>query len=114
VANIDLAQCRFAGSHNLDKLRFEAEVSFAAAPARLPWDWQQVLAEERAWRAAQPNRQSTRWAAGDWWPAWLHESYRTQWPGVVESAQLAGLYRALRQACEDAKDEPGAADFYSA
>jgi hypothetical protein len=30
----------------------------------------------------------------------------------VESAQLAGLYRALRKAREDAKDEPGAVDFY--
>jgi uncharacterized protein YjbI with pentapeptide repeats len=108
LANIDLGQCRFAGAHNLDKLRFEAEVSFAAAPARLPWDWRQVLAEERAWRAARSNR----WAAPDWWPAWLHEPYRTEWPTVVEAAQLAGLYRALRKAREDAKDEPGAADFY--
>jgi hypothetical protein len=108
VANIDLAQCRFAGAHNLDKLRFEAEVSFAAAPARLPWDWRQVLAEERAWRATQSNR----WAAPDWWPAWLHKPYRTKWPRLLEPAQLAGLYRALRKAREDAKDEPGAADFY--
>jgi uncharacterized protein YjbI with pentapeptide repeats len=108
LANVDLAQCRFAGAHNLDKLRFEAEVSFAAAPAWLPWDWRQVLAEERAWRAARSNR----WAAPDWWPAWLHKPYRTEWPQVVEAAQLAGLYRALRKAREDAKDEPGAADFY--
>jgi hypothetical protein len=112
VANIDLAHCRFARAHNLDKLRFEAEVSFAAAPARLPWDWRQVLAEERAWRAAQSSLQPTRWAAADWWPAWLHEPYGTEWPRLVEPAQLVGLYRALRKAREDAKDEPGAADFY--
>jgi uncharacterized protein YjbI with pentapeptide repeats len=108
LASIDLAQCRFAGAHNIDKLRFEAEVSFAAAPAWLPWDWRQVLAEERAWRAARSNR----WGAPDWWPAWLHKPYRTEWPEVVEAGQLAGLYRALRKAREDAKDEPGAADFY--
>ena len=30
----------------------------------------------------------------------------------VTAAELAGLYRALRKAREDAKDEPGAADFY--
>jgi hypothetical protein len=108
VGNIDLAQCRFAGAHNLDKLRFEAEVSFATAPTWLPWDWRQVLAEERAWRATRSNR----WAAGDWWPAWLHVPYRTEWPLMAEPAQLTGLYRALRKAREDAKDEPGAADFY--
>jgi uncharacterized protein YjbI with pentapeptide repeats len=108
VANVDLGQCRFAGAHNLDKLHFEAEVSFTAAPAWLPWDWRQVLAEERAWRAAKHKR----WAAPDWWPAWLHKPYRTEWPAVVELAQLAGLYRALRKAREDTKDEPGAADFY--
>jgi uncharacterized protein YjbI with pentapeptide repeats len=111
LANIDLAQCRFAGAHNLDKLRFETEVSFAAAPAWLPWDWRQVLAEERIWRAARSNR----WTPPDSPPAWLHEEpYGIKWPGrdEIEPAQLAGLYRALRKAREDAKDEPGAADFY--
>jgi hypothetical protein len=98
----------FAGAHNLDKLRFEAEVSFAAAPAWLPWDWRQVLAEERAWRAAR----SARWATPQWWPSWLRWPYFTAWPTVIEPAQLTALYRALRKAREDTKDEPGAADFY--
>jgi hypothetical protein len=31
---------------------------------------------------------------------------------VVEPARLAALYRDLRKGREDAKDEPGAADFY--
>jgi hypothetical protein len=31
---------------------------------------------------------------------------------VLEAGQIAGLYRALRKGREDAKDEPGAADFY--
>jgi hypothetical protein len=31
---------------------------------------------------------------------------------VVEPARLAALYRELRKGREDAKDEPGAADFY--
>jgi hypothetical protein len=112
VAKIDLTWCRFAGAHNLDQLRFETEVSFAAAPAWLPWDWRQVLAEERAWRTTRPSRRAARWAAADSWPTWLHQPYRTQWPQGVEPAQLAGLYRALRKAREDNKDAPGAADFY--
>jgi hypothetical protein len=31
---------------------------------------------------------------------------------VLEPARIAGIYRALRKALEDRKDEPGAADFY--
>jgi len=108
VSNVDLAECRFAGAHNLDRLRLETEVNFSAAPVRLPWDWRQVIAEERAWRAAR----SERWATPQWWPAWLHQPYGKEWPGVLPAGQIAGLYRALRKGREDAKDEPGAADSY--
>jgi uncharacterized protein YjbI with pentapeptide repeats len=38
VSNVDLAECRFAGAHNLDHLRLETKVTFSAAPVRLPWD----------------------------------------------------------------------------
>ena len=31
---------------------------------------------------------------------------------MLDPGQIAGLYRALRKGREDAKDEPGAADFY--
>jgi hypothetical protein len=120
VSDVDLAECRFAGAHNLDRLRLETKVTFSAAPARLPWDWRQVIAEERAWRAAPSKRQtprwraarSARWATPQWWPVWLHWLYGTEWPGVLPAGQIAGLYRALRKGREDAKDEPGAAEFY--
>jgi uncharacterized protein YjbI with pentapeptide repeats len=120
VSDVDLAQCRFAGAHNLDRLRLETKVTFSQAPGRLPWDWRQVIAEERAWRADPPNRRtprwraarSKRWATRQWWPAWLHKPYGTEWPGVLPPGQIAGVYRALRKGREDAKDEPGAADFY--
>jgi hypothetical protein len=108
LANVDLAECRFAGAHNLDRLRLETEIHFSQAPVRLPWDWRAVIAEERAWRAAR----SERWATPQWWPAWLHEPFDKEWPGVLSAHQIAGLYRALRKGREDAKDEPGAADFY--
>jgi uncharacterized protein YjbI with pentapeptide repeats len=120
VSNVDLAECRFAGAHNLDRLRLEARVTFSPAPVRLPWDWRQVIAEERAWRAQQSERwtprwraaRSARWATPQRWPAWLHQPYGTEWPGVLPAGQTAGLYRALRKGREDAKDEPDAADFY--
>jgi hypothetical protein len=52
-----------AGAHNLDKLRLEADLSFATAPSRLGRLTQGgsrlAIAEERAWRASQ----SHQWAA---------------------------------------------------
>jgi Pentapeptide repeats (9 copies) len=102
LASVELADCRFAGAHNLDKLRLEADVSFGSAPVRLGWDWRQVIAEERAWRA----HRSGRWT-NPVWPAWADDE-----PAVLEAGHIAGLYRALRKGREDAKDEPGATDFY--
>lgn len=103
LGNINLADCRFAGAHNLDKLRLEANTVFGLSPARWGWERRQVIAEESAWRASRawPGR----WAA----PPWPDSEDRLEQlsPGVV-----AGLYRALRKGREDAKDEPGAADFY--
>jgi hypothetical protein len=108
LADVDLADCRFGGTHNLDQLRFEADVGFGLAPARLAWDWRQVIADECAWRAARHTR---GWTAPVY-PAWMDEWLGQRRPSVLAPAQIAGLYRALRKAREDAKDEPGAADFY--
>jgi hypothetical protein len=107
LANVDLAECRFAGAHNLDRLRLETSVTFVAASARLPWDWRRVIAEERAWRADRFQR----WATPQSPPAWLDRPLG-KWPRVLPAGQIAGVYRALRKGREDAKDEPGAADFY--
>jgi hypothetical protein len=107
LSNVTLADCRFAGAHNLDMLRLEASVAFAAAPAplgRLSWEGRQVIAEERAWRACRRHRWG--WSAPSW-PGWAGDP-----PGVLDAGQIAGLYRALRKGREDTKDEPGAADFY--
>jgi uncharacterized protein YjbI with pentapeptide repeats len=108
LSDVDLAECRFAGAHNLDRLRLETTVSFSTAPVRLPWDWRRVIAEEQAWRAAQ----SKRWATSQWWPAWLHEPFGKEWPERLPAGQIAGVYRALRKGREEAKDEPRANNFY--
>jgi hypothetical protein len=111
LSNVSLADCRFAGAHNLDKLRLESDVSFATAP--LPfglsgrrWGGREVIAEERAWRANRPRQSRRRWVAPGW------PSGGDDRPGVLDPRQIAGLYRALRKGREDIKDEPGAADFY--
>jgi uncharacterized protein YjbI with pentapeptide repeats len=102
LSRVDLADCRFYGAHNLDRLRVEADVILPTAPARRVQGRRQVIADERAWRASR----SRRWAA----PSWPDRAGTV--PGVQEPGEIAGLYRALRKGREDSRDEPGAADFY--
>ena len=115
LANIDLADCRFVGAHNLDKLRLEADVTFAVSPHRPQWSRRQVIAEERMWRVDHSNR-SGKWTP-PWWPdhaydeKWLRSAIDNP-PGVEDAGTIASMYRALRKGREDTKNEPGAADFY--
>jgi hypothetical protein len=65
LSNVSAADCRFAGAHNLDKLRLESDVSFASRPLRMTWGgrrWggREVIAEEVTWRA---NRSRSYWVA---------------------------------------------------
>jgi uncharacterized protein YjbI with pentapeptide repeats len=108
LSNVSVADCRFSGAHNLDKLHLGSDVSFATASPPLGlrgrgWAGRQVIADERAWR----SNQSCHWIAPGW-PDWLHDER----PDPLDSGQIAAPYRALRKSREDAKDEPGAADFY--
>jgi hypothetical protein len=109
LTDVDLSQCRFAGARLLDQLRLEGNCVFGHPPQRLHvgwawppvWRWstRQSLAEERIWRATTPK--FSGWA-----------DTRSDAPAGVRPERLAGLYRQLRKAQEDAKNEPGAADFY--
>jgi hypothetical protein len=113
-ADVDLQACRFAGAHNLDKLRLEGATDFADRPAgwhsgcAIPplWRWtrRQTLAEEHRWRRTRRK-----------WRGWYPRSCRAvglTGTNRLEPAEVARLYRALRKEREDAKDAPGAADFY--
>jgi uncharacterized protein YjbI with pentapeptide repeats len=109
LADVDLRACRFAGAHNLDRLRLEGAPLFARTNG---W-WRarrKTLAEEQHWRARRPGR----WPLAGWYPRACQPpaSPKAEAPDVPEPARLAALYRDLRKAREDAKDEPGAADFY--
>ncbi|MFP8885466.1 pentapeptide repeat-containing protein [Streptomyces mangrovi] len=107
LTGTDLTDCLFAGTVHLDQLRLEGHCRMAAAPAglrrrglrpvrRTP---RRTLAEEHHWRAAHGGH-------GDGWtPVPRGEE-------VPEPAVLAPVYRQLRKALEEGKDEPGAADFY--
>jgi Pentapeptide repeats (9 copies) len=109
VADIDLGACRFVGAHNLDRLRLEGAPLFTRTTG---W-WRarrKTLAEEQHWRADRPGR----WRPGGWYPQDCQppEFPEAETPEKLEPARLAALYRDLRKGREDAKDEPGAADFY--
>jgi Pentapeptide repeats (9 copies) len=133
LAEVDLSACLFHGAHHLDQLRIEGTRSFAPSPGAwrlhlgrwwLPvwWRWsrRQTLAEEHHWRAVPSPAVPGRWArlARPAWhgpacqiPGWVEErtGQRVQQLGPE---RVAVLYRQLRKAQEDSKDEPGAADFY--
>ncbi|MGW7131312.1 pentapeptide repeat-containing protein [Streptomyces bobili] len=107
LADVNLSRCLFTGTVHLDQLRLEGTCSFDKVPPGTHWrHWPPVrftqrhaLAEEHHWRARQPM------AVQGWNVAVLGA-------GDVTPAHLAPVYRALRKAFEDGKNEPGAADFY--
>ena len=101
LSDIDLTECRFAGMHRMDQLFLDGRCVFG----RDPGGRRQVLAEEGYWRATRPDRRWTRHAARGWPPT-------PSGVEVVSPARLQVMYRQLRKATEDAKNEPGAADFY--
>ena len=103
LGGVGLADCRFAGAHNLDKLKVEADTVLGLSPAVASWERRQIIAEERAWRAARTR--PGRWGP----PSWPDPEDP---PKPLSPGAIAGLYRALRKGREDAKDEPSAADFY--
>jgi Pentapeptide repeats (9 copies) len=133
LRELNLAACLFHGAHHLDQLRIEGARPFADTPGawrlqlgrwRVPiwrrWSRRQTLAEEHRWRAEFSRPRPARWSWIDR-PTW--HSTATQTPRwVVERTgqrvqqlgpdRLAVLYRALRRAQEDSKNQPGAADFY--
>jgi len=129
IGNVDLQACRFVGAHNLDKLRIEGRPLFAGPPTG--WTWRRLggeglpfwrwtprltLAEEQQWRRDRRDLRNTPGGLAHpqragWYPPPCRFSEGSDEP-VVAPVQLASLYRELRKGREDAKDEPGAADFY--
>jgi uncharacterized protein YjbI with pentapeptide repeats len=110
LADVDLRACRFVGTPNLNLLRIEGAPLFARTAG---W-WRarrKTLAEEQHYRHDQlaGRRRSVGWYPRACQPP---ASPDAEEPEVLKPARLAALYRDLRKGREDAKDEPGAADFY--
>jgi len=135
VANVDLSACRFFGASGLDQLRVEADCLFAKPPRgwrhgdgkyHRRYTRRRTLAEEhhfwqdrvRSGGRHKPDASGTTGrdvdsASTNWYPPECRPPRWLDPPAEpVSAAQIAPLYRALRKALEDRKDEPGAADFY--
>ncbi|MGR6998890.1 pentapeptide repeat-containing protein [Yinghuangia aomiensis] len=118
LTDTDLSECRFSGAFHLDQIRLEGRTTFAPTPAGIqwrrgmPWRWtrRRVLAEEHAWRAVvQPPQTPTAPNDREWRPGYHYPPMDGRTP---DPSTVAPVYRALRKAFEDGKNEPGAADFY--
>ncbi len=113
ISGLDLSQCLFADALRLDQLRMQGNIQFAPAPRkpslRRPWallrSARETIAEEQHWRASRTKH-------ADWAQHREHPLSASGLIPIREPAQIAATYRALRKSHEDAKNEPGAADFY--
>ncbi|MDV9187785.1 pentapeptide repeat-containing protein [Streptomyces sp. SR27] len=120
LTDTDLSDCLFSGAFHLDQLRLEGRTALAFTPtgwhrkglSPVRWTRRRTLAEEQHWRAQTAGQSSApagtppeprRWRTGPHHP----DPARTPDPD-----DIASLYRQLRKAFEDGKNEPGAADFY--
>ncbi|MEV1040388.1 pentapeptide repeat-containing protein [Streptomyces sp. NPDC050204] len=122
MTDIDLSDCLFSGAFHLDQLRLEGRCTFARPPIGLhrhfiwPYRWtrRRALAEEHHWRAERasepaPHPPLSQAGSPRHWRTRPNRSGPGRTPGPDE---VAAVYRQLRKAFEDSKNEPGAADFY--
>ncbi|MER6619517.1 pentapeptide repeat-containing protein [Streptomyces sp. NPDC000931] len=110
--DVDLSSCHFLRAIHLDQLRLEGRNTFRTTPQGriwvhgFPFKWtrRQIIADEHHWRfnPAHPPRRRRGWSPPEYTLSGLD----------MNGASLAIAYRQLRKGREDAKDEPGAADFY--
>jgi hypothetical protein len=112
IEDAEMGSCLFDGAYKLDQLQIAPSCRFAAPPDAPGFAHRQTIAEENLWRAQQPPR---RFGDASSEPPTLPDWLGTRVPPpllLLEPADIALLYRALRKSMEDRKDQPGAADFY--
>ncbi|GGX57717.1 hypothetical protein [Streptomyces chartreusis] len=116
LTDTDLTDCRFIGAFHLDQLRIEGRTRFARVPQGLRlrgrWSQRRVLAEEHHWRAQHAGQRAPiadESPSERLWRTGPHHKVRELTP---DPEDVAAVYRQLRKALEDGKNEPGAADFY--
>ncbi|MGW4866968.1 pentapeptide repeat-containing protein [Streptomyces chartreusis] len=121
LTDTDLSDCLFSGAFHLDQLRLEGRCTFAPTPTGLhrrhrvwPYRWtsRRTLAEEHHWRAQTAGQPDPPPDQGHSLRHWRNGPHHHD-PGLTPDPEdVVVLYRQLRKAFEDGKNEPGAADFY--
>jgi uncharacterized protein YjbI with pentapeptide repeats len=113
LSNLDLQACRFEGALGLDNMRIEPTCTFASTPPGR-YSIRDVIAEEHEWRYHRGQKRQSQ--SGAWYGVEVRGSQRSVdllgEPERLRPEQIASIYRQLRKAREDSKDQPGAADFY--
>lgn len=90
LTDVNVEECLFDGAHNLDRLRLEGNTNFRLGKR----GQRQILAEEaHLWEWEEKGEPNVDMPRPDW-------------------GEVAALYRSLRKAREDAKDDPGANHLY--
>jgi hypothetical protein len=103
LSNVDLRACRFFGAHGLESLSIESGCHWPHTPPGRGCIGRDTIAEEHHWRGSGWDDAATQP------PGWLR---RRDGARPLAPPQVAALYRALRKAREDTKDEAGAGDLY--
>lgn len=99
VADIDLGWCLFAGAHRLDQISFDGDCWFNSPPIKVPGTRRAILAEEII-------------QFGFHWHHFGSHQHPFVDDAIIVLERVTGLYRSLRKALEDGKNEAGAGDFY--
>jgi uncharacterized protein YjbI with pentapeptide repeats len=105
LRGLDLRDCSFVRAHALDDVVISGQDQLPLAPRFGRWQARrEVLPDEYGLRHARELRRRphgpARWYTGN------------STPRNADPATLAETYRALRRGREEARDRPGAADFY--
>jgi hypothetical protein len=119
ISGIDLRECRFFGAHGLESLIVEPSCRWPHTPSNWGCIDREMIVEESDWRRREEGRPRVTRVR---WPHFAvrwskHNVDLPKQPDdhdgkVLEPEQLAALYRALRKAREDNKDQAGAGDLY--
>lgn len=117
ISGVDLTRCRFFGAHGLETMVIEPSCLWCHTPRQRRLSDRQILCEEWGWRQAKEiRRRSEGWREAAVWSRGesTFEDRLRPFPGErnLLPMELAALYRALRKAREDNKDQAGAGDLY--
>ncbi|MGW1622273.1 pentapeptide repeat-containing protein [Streptomyces sp. NPDC002172] len=121
LTDTDLSDCLFSGAFHLDQIRLEGRTTLAPAPTGwhhrgiwpVRWTRRRTLAEEHHWRAQSAGQEVLPPGAMTPPPRqWRCGPHHPEPALTPDPEDVAALYRQLRKAFEDSKNEPGAADFY--